>query len=588
MNPHLKPRLRLSALSLSLSLSLSLLLSLLLAGCIGLPPAASGGVVDIDIAAINDFHGNLEPSKFGRDGASAGGVAALGAALQAWRKVDPQLLLIGGGDLIGASPALSAMWADEPSIVALNMLGMQASSVGNHEFDAGRIELLRQQNGGCQSPRPERACQLSNAYGGASFTYLAANVIDRASGQPFMPAYRIVESKGIKIALIGAVLRNTSKVVLASGIAGLDFIDEADAINRTLPVLRAQGVGVFVALIHEGGRTDESFDQLDCARLQGPIVDIAQRLDPAIALVVSGHTHQGYTCRVAGKMVTQAGSAGQMVSRIRLTVDADQNAVSAVTARNVVMTPGQYPADIKLDAYLATLEQRSATILARPVAQIGAARIGRSANDDGESALGRLIADATLEATRQFGATIALMNNGGMRRDLEANAAADDGIVDGAGLGTGFITTYGQVQAVLPFGNTLVVMSLSGAQLRSLLEQQWHSEQDGTRGVLQVSEGVAYAWDGSRPVGERVIRASIDGVALQDATIYRIAVNNFLAEGGDNFSVLAAGSARIDTGICDVDALQDYLRAQEKNGEAGKVGKPDGSAPAQSRIVRIQ
>jgi 5'-nucleotidase len=586
MNAHLKPRLRLSALSLSLSL--------LLAGCIGLPSAVPRGIVDVELVAVNDFHGNLEASKFGHDGASAGGVATLGAALQAWRQTDPQLLLIGGGDLIGASPALSSMWADEPSLVALSMLGMQASSVGNHEFDAGRLELLRQQNGGCNSPRPSQACQLAPSYAGAGFTYLAANVIDHASGQPFMPAYRIVESNGIKIGLIGAVLKGTSKVVLASGIAGLDFIDEAEAINRTLPALRAQGVGVFVALIHEGGRTDESFDQLDCARLQGPIVDIVQRLDPAIALVVSGHTHQGYTCRVDGKLVTQAGSAAQMVSRIRLKIDTDKNAVQGVTARNVVMTPGEYPADIKLDAYLATLKQRSTALLERPVAQIAVASVTRSANDAGESALGKLIADATLEATRQFGATIALMNNGGMRRDLEANAAADGGDGDGdgddgdgddddGGLATGFITTVGQVKAVLPFGNTLVVMSLSGAQLRSLLEQQWPNEQAGARGVLQVSNGFNYMWDASKPVGARLIRASVDGVALQDATIYRIAVNNFLAEGGDNFSVLANGSERIDTGIRDIDALQDYLRVQEKT---GTVGKPDGSS--QARIVRIK
>ena len=479
------------------------LAALLLAGCTSLPPATEpASQVDIELVALNDFHGNLEASKFGRQGALAGGVATLGAALQAWRLKDPDLLLIGGGDLVGASPALSSMWADEPSIVALSMLGMQASPVGNHEFDAGRSELLRQQHGGCVSPRLDRACQLAPNYRGANFTYLAANVIDGATGQPFMPAYRIVEAKGIKIGLIGAVLENTSKVVLASGIAGLDFIDEADAVNRALPALRAQGVSVFVALIHQGGSTDEAYDQADCTRLQGPIVGIAQRLDPAIALVISGHTHQGYTCRVDGRMVTQAGSAGQMVSRIVLRVDADKKAVLGVTARNVVMTPGEHPADVKLDAYLASVRERSAAALARPVAHIAAASVGRSANEAGESALGDLIADATLAATRKFGATIAFMNNGGMRRDLEANPASD---------GTGFVTSYGQVQAVLPFGNTLVTMNLSGAQIRSLLEQQWPDAQAGVRGVLQVSSGFAYAWDGTRPVGARVTEVQIDG-----------------------------------------------------------------------------
>ncbi|SFM10837.1 bifunctional metallophosphatase/5'-nucleotidase [Rugamonas rubra] len=546
-------------------------LAVLLAGCAHRPPP---NTVAINLVGLNDFHGNLEAGKFSSAGGlfggqrtvQAGGIDTLGAALQAWRKEDPELLLVGSGDLIGASQSMSAMWADEPTIVAMNLLGLRASSVGNHEFDAGRVELLRQQKGGCASPRADKACKFAADYSGARFSYLAANVIDMVTNKPVLPAYRIEQVRGVKIGLIGAVLRDTVGMVLASGVAGLNFADEADSVNRVLPELRKQGVNVFVLLIHQGGHTVEAFDKAECSQLQGPLLDIIKRLDPAIRLVVSGHSHTGYTCRVGERLVTQADMGGRVLTRIQLQVDTTSNTVQQVTARNVVMTPGQYPADPALDAYLAQVRQRSAAALAQPVAKLALSPVTRSLNEHGESALGDLVADSMLVGARHFGAQIAFMNNHGMRQDLAA--------------GAGLPATAGQAQAVLPYNNDLVVMNLTGAQITALLEQQWGGPKHAARGLLQVSEGFSYSWKRNQPDGSRVVPGSVllNGVPLDNTSSYRVATNAFLAEGGDAYPLFIQGGSRANTGIRDIDALRNYLRMREQ------IGKPAGSAAPLGRI----
>jgi 5'-nucleotidase len=555
------------------------LLAALLAGCAAhRPPPVPAGVTEVQLVTLNDFHGNIEASKYvwasaytpGERTIQAGGIDTIGAALQAWRKQDPELLLVGAGDLIGASPAMSAMWADEPTIGTMNLLGLRASSVGNHEFDQGRMELLRQQKGGCDSPRPDKACKFEGTYEGAKFQYLAANVIDMKTRKPVLPAYKIETAHGVKVGFIGTVLRDTAEAALASGIAGLEFVDEADAINRQLPELRKQGVGVFVVLIHQGGRTTDKFDQQDCANLTGPIVDVVKRLDPAIRLVISGHSHRGYLCKVDGRLVTQSDMGGHVMSRIKLSVDTNTNTLREVSARQEVMVPGSWPADPALDAYLKKVRERSASALARPVAALAVTSVARKKDDNGESALGDLVADATLMGARSFGAQIAFMNNGGMRQDLDSGADKR--------------VTVGQAMMVLPFGNTGVVMNLKGAQIVELLEQQWHGGRDSSRGLLQVSEGFSYEWDERLPEGGRVVPGSVklNGVALEKDTSYRVVTNNFLAEGGDGFPMFVKGSNRADTGVRDIDALTDFLVKREQG------GKPAGKAEPLNRIKRLQ
>lgn len=545
---------------------------LVLAGCATTAP----GTAEINLVALNDLHGHLEADKFTYAGVGeksqrtvmAGGLDTLAGALQAWRKDDRDLLLVGAGDMIGASPALSAMWADEPTLGALDLLGLTVTSVGNHEFDQGRLELLRQQKGGCASPRPDKACRFDGSYAGAKFSYLAANVIDANTRKPLLPAYRILESKGVKIAFIGAVLQDTAEVVAAAGIAGLQFGDEADAVNRLLPELRKEGVGVFVVLLHQGGRTASEFDKQYCDDLEGELVPVVKKLDPAIRLVISGHSHKGYLCKVDGKLVTQAQMGGHMLSRIKLVVDRQTNQLVDVSARNVVMTQGAYPADPRAEAYLAKVRARGTAELAKPVAKIGVASVTRALTGSDESALGNLIADATLYAGRPFGAQIAFMNVGGIRATLET--------------GPGNVVSKGQALAVLPFGNTLVVMNLTGAQIRALLEQQWVGDKVESRGLLQVSEGFSYKYDLRKPAGQRVLEVTLDGVPLDDNASYRVAANNFIAEGGDAFPMFAKGTNRAETGVRDIDSLTSYLTYREQQ------RKPAGLAAEQPRIRRVQ
>lgn len=539
--------------------------ALLLSGCASAPVRP----LEINLVALNDFHGNLEPSKYTYTppGSTqprtiqAGGIDVLKGALDTFRKDDPDLLFVAAGDLVGASPAASSMFADEPSIEALNRMGLVASSLGNHEFDQGPKELLRQQHGGCDSPRPAKACRLAPDFKGAGFTYLASNVVDAQTGKTLVPGWRIVDVKGVKVGLIGAVLHDLASVTIASSIRGLAINDEAASINAVLPAMRAQGAQVFVVLIHEGGFADQPYDKADCDTLHGPIVAITKKLDPAIRLVISGHSHTGYLCKVDGKVVTQADAYGHLLSRIRLTLDPATKAVQDIQVRNVVMAPDAFQPDAGLSAYLADVRAKSRAELAKPVARLQGV-LSRKENPSGESVLGGVIADAAVAATRDQGAQVGFMNPGGIRKDLET--------------GEGGVVTFGQAQAVLPFGNTLVVMDLTGAQLRRVLEQQWDRPASSGPSILAVSSGLTYDWDGTQPVGRRVANVKVDGTALDDNRVYRVVANNFVAEGGDNFPMFAKGTRRVETGLRDLDALIAYL---QKNPEAG-------GAPQRIRKVR--
>ncbi|MGJ7915832.1 bifunctional metallophosphatase/5'-nucleotidase [Massilia sp. LXY-6] len=550
--------------------------SLMLASCASAPATQPRGPIELNLVAINDFHGNLEPSKYTwapagsdkKETIQAGGIDVLKGALDAFRKEDKDLLFVAAGDLVGASPAMSSMFADEPSIEAMNRMGLVASSLGNHEFDQGSKELLRQQHGGCDSPRPGKACQLSKDFRGAGFTYLATNVVDAQTGKNLVPGWRIVDVKGVKVGLVGAVLKDTPSVAVASAIKGLSFLDEAESINKALPEMRAQGAQVFVVLIHEGGHTGEAYDKTYCDGLQGPIVGIVKKLDPAIRLVITGHSHKGYLCKVDGRVVTQADAAGHLLSRIRMTVDPASGRVDDIQVRNVVMTPSAFTPDAQMAAYLREVRARSTAELARPIARIAASSVPRKESESGESPLGDVIADAAVAAMREHGVQLGFMNPGGIRKDLEA--------------GEGGVVSFGQAQAVLPFGNTLVVLDISGAQLRTLLEQQW-DRPGNERYTLQVSSALSYAWDSTRPVGQRLVPGSlkVDGKPVGDSQTYRIVANNFLADGGDNFPVLAKGVNRQDTGMRDLDALIAYLKQNPG------IGASSLTAP-QARINKVR
>ncbi|AZC22705.1 bifunctional metallophosphatase/5'-nucleotidase [Pseudomonas sessilinigenes] len=545
-----------------------------LAGCSSLSHEPQP--VAVNIVAINDLHGYLQANPFSFKDPSApggvrklqaGGVATLGGMLDQLRQQDPQLLFIGAGDLVGGSPPLSAMWADEPTLDALRQMGMKLSAIGNHELDNGKAEFLRQLNGGCQSSRPDKACQFRPDYPGAGFPYLAANLMDSDTGKPLLPAYRIEQVHGVKVAFVGAVLRDVASVVSAKGMRGLQVADEADSINKLIPELKAQGANAIVAVVHQGGSTPEPFDKPDCSQLSGDIVDVAKRLDPAVDVLISAHSHQGYLCKVGPLLVTQGNSYGHLLTHLTLQVTPGQHRVTSIQALNLVADPARYPQDPALARLQQDVEARSNQVLLKPVGAIAASPISRRTDAAGEMPLGDLIADAHLAGGQANGARIAFMNNGGIRSDLALEPGQSK-------------INYGQLATLQPFNNNLIAFDLTGQQIEQLLNQQWKGTEDAN--ILQVSRGFSYRWDAKRPVDSRVVPGSIrlDGQPLRADASYRLVMNGFLADGGDRFSLFKSGINRSDLGISDLDAMLRYV------GDMDRQGKPVGSATSAGRIQR--
>lgn len=524
--------------------------------------AAPNSTTNVQILAINDFHGNLEPpaGSSGRIGTiNAGGAEFLATHIQNLRATNPNTVVVSAGDLIGASPLISALFHDEPTIEAMNLIGLNINAVGNHEFDEGVTELLRMQYGGCH---PIDGCQDGDPFGGARFSFLAANVVWADTGKPIFPAIRTVaiSDRGTnalssarmtkKIAFIGMTLEGTPTIVTPSGVAGVRFLDEADTVNAWVPKLKALGVEAIVVLIHEGGAQAGTYNE--CVGISGPIVDIVNRLDPEVDLVISGHTHQAYNCVINDKLVTSAASFGRLVTDIDLTLDMQTGDITSMQANNVIVTRDVAPNSL-LTALIDRYRTLSAPLANRVIGAISA-DILRAANASGESALGDVIADSQLYATAPAGfgeAVIAFMNPGGIRADLTYAQSGSEG--DGN-------VTYNEAFTVQPFGNSLVTMSLTGDQIRRVLEQQFDNPSVGQNRILQVSTGFTYTWSASAPTGSKIDPASImlNGVPLDMNAVYRVTVNNFLADGGDNFTVLREGTDRLG-GAQDLDALEAYL-----------------------------
>ena len=554
------------------SVSLLGLTVVILFGCAHRSPAD----VEVNLVALNDFHGYILPSSYrytdllnpGQSLAQdMGGVATLGGMLKELRTEDPELLFVGVGDLVGASPPISNMWADEPSILALNLLGMNLSVVGNHEFDEGKDELLRHMKGGCTSSRPDKACQFEAVFNGAQFPYIAANVVDEVTGKLILSPYVIEEVKGVKIAFVGAEVEELASLIAPSSMVGISVADEAEAINRYVPELQARGVQAIVAVVHQGGKSGGTFS--GCDNLTGDIVDIAGRLDSAVDVVLSAHTHEAYICQLGKLTITQGASYGHMLTHLRLSINPESGNITQVQAENLLADPARYAPDPVLQQFADKLEARGRAVLQQPIARIGARSITRERILAGESAMGDLVADAQLAATHQLGAQLALMNSGGIRSDLQAPDSGEP-------------LTFSQVSAVHPFKGTLQLLTLSGAELKALLEQQWRDNTgDGFR-PLQISSSMSYQWDATRSLGDKVLIDSIlvEGKPLKPTADYRIALNAFLADGGDNFSLFKQGRKRQDSEVRDLDALIDYLVAQDK------LGKPAGQSEPAGRIQR--
>ena len=517
--------------------------------------------VSVQLLGFNDYHGAMEvPGGSGgrittpAGPVDAGGAEFLATHLKALEATNPNTLIVAAGDCVGATPLLSAAFHDEPTIESLDALGLDITTVGNHEFDEGIDELWRLQYGGAHPDAPDQDGGYDgDGYDGASFEYLAANVLYDADGETVFPAYTIRRFGNAQVGFIGMTLEGTPNVVTAAGVDGLTFLDEAETANKLVPELQALGVETIVVLVHEGGAATGGYDE--CVGISGPLFDIVARLDPAIDVVIAGHTNAAHNCNIEGRVVTSAAHNGRLVSDIDLVIDERTGDIKSVTSGNLIVTR-TVDKDAAQSAIIAKWKALVAPLSNRVVATI-AGDLSKTPNALGESVLGDVIADAQLAAST--GAAIAFMNPGGIRTDLLV-AQVSGGEQPGE-------VTYGELFAVQPFSNNLVLMDLTGAQIERILEEQYFDfGKNAARAaamVLQVSEGFSYVVDLTKPVGDRVDPASITlgGTTLDATATYRVASNVFLAGGGDSFPTFAAGTNRV-SGMFDLEALEAWLTAR--------------------------
>ncbi|MFG2329773.1 bifunctional metallophosphatase/5'-nucleotidase [Streptomyces sp. NPDC048604] len=556
-----------------------------------------GRYVDVQLLSFNDLHGNLEPptGSSGRlthrneDGTTktiegVGGVEYLATHLRQARQGQRYSVTAAAGDMIGASPLVSGLFHDEPTVEALNKLKLDVSSVGNHEFDEGARELARMQNGGCH---PVEGCfEEGKTFRGANFPYLAANVTNEKSGRPMLDPYFVWERNGVKIGFIGVTLEGTANIVSAEGIKGLKFGDEVETINKYAKVLERKGVKSIVALLHEGGMPASGAYNYDCdtpgagAGISGPIVDIAKNVTPQVDALVTGHTHQAYACTIpdpSGKprTVTSAASFGRLYTDTTLTYDRRSKDIvrTAVASANHVVTRDVTPAKDMTDL-IGRYKALAAPIAGRPVGHISADI--ENPIDGVEKPLGNLIADAQLEGMApadKGGAQLALMNPGGIRAPLVRAQANGEG--DG-------VVTYGEAYTVQPFTNMMTAVDLTGAQLITTLQQQVSGANQAAPKILQVSKGFTYTLDMTKTGADRIVVGSVrlNGEAIDPAKTYRVAMNEFLAGGGDGFPVLKEHTNKL-VGASDLDLFTAYLGA---NSSASAPLAP----PALGRITVVK
>jgi 5'-nucleotidase len=575
---------------------------LMAAGCAQPPREGQPDTVRVRVIAFNDLHGHLEsgnltvnvadPAKPGASlRVSVGGADAMAGLVRSLRSGAPHSMVVSSGDLIGATPLVSALFRHESTIEAANLIGVTVATAGNHEFDAGAPELQRLLKGGCADQKaddPVRSCALG-PYRGARFPMVSANV-RRTSGGTLLPPSWVMQAGPVKVGVIGAVTRVTPQLVVPSGVEGLQFIDEAQAINEAAQALQAQGVQALVVTLHEGaeiGAPGKPADWNDttCPGLRGEAVDIIKRITPAVDLVLTAHTHQGYNCVIDGRPVMQAVAYGRGLSVADLhinprTGDVDRGKTLArnlpvLNARTeqahrealVQSEPPAFSTALKAaqpDAEVAALVQRYAQAAA-PQGQRVVGRIARTLDrrGTGDSPAGRLVAQAQWEATRspsQGGAHFALMNPGGIRTDLVCRGTPPCDV------------TYGDLFSMQPFGNSLVVMSLTGAEIRQLLEQQQRGGPDWP--LMSPSDGLSYRWSRKAPVGQRAQDIRIQGQPLDESATYRVTVNSFMAEGGDGYTVLQRGRQRLG-GAQDLDAMLAHLRQGVADGGSPRITVTD-------------
>ena len=569
----------------------SIFIALLLASCASPPSAITSAVnteghwIDIQLLAFNDLHGHLEapgiqapiPTHTGStQRLPLGGMAQLAGTIAQLRQHHPHHAVVSAGDMVGSSPLLSSFFLDEPTVEAANAMQVDFAAVGNHEFDRGWPELLRLAKGGCTVHTQRSPCQVNPQFAGAQFPLLAANVFTE-QGHTVLPATGLKtftqNGQKVSVGFIGMTLKDTPKLVMGRAVQGLRFADEAATANALVPQLLAQGADVIALLLHEGGKTTTSPFATGCQGLSGAIVPILEQLDSRISVVISGHTHQTYVCDYASVnpaqpfLLTSAGLYGTQLTQITLRWDTQRRQLHSRSARTLAIAATPEAAAVAspfivpntqphqgvqqvVERYRRVIAQAAEQVVGR-ISTTGQAALSNQPVASGEIALGNLIADAqvwAMQAPEHGGADISFMHSGGIRAPLQPGA---DGSV-----------RYGQLYAIQPFGNTLVGMTLTGAQIKAVLEDSYAIplSSSGRRRVLSPNANLRWRHDPQAPTGQQVQDLTLRGQPLQLQGRYRVIVSSFLADSGDRYTVFSQGTARTQ-GPVDIDALENYVRA---------------------------
>ena len=521
---------------------------------------AAPRTVDVTVLAVNDIHGNIDAPPGGIDipdpahpgkslNIAAGGLDRMATLVKRLKAHSRNSIFVAAGDIVGASPLLSSIFHDEPVVEAMSQMGLAASSVGNHEFDKGMTELLRLQKGGCH---PVDGCKGGHTFAGASFQYLAASTVYTATGKAILPAYIVRRFEGIPVAFIGLTRHETGAMVAPSSSAGLAFRDEADTINALVPKLKAQGVNAFVVLIHYGDYTTGRMNE--CKGMTGPLAPFLARLDKAVKLVITADSHQAYICHNDGRLVTQANRYTTMVTKIDLQLDRRTGDIASSKAANFVVDPG-LPPDPGIVRLIDNYRRRAGPpnrVIATLPAPLPVPTNEKLVQ---ELAMGDLIADGMRAATGQ--AQIAFINPGAIRVGIDKAGPV----------------THADLFAVLPYANNIVTLDLTGAQLKAALEQQWGN----LVRIMKPSSGFHYAWDNRRSAGDHVVPGSmtLDGAPIRPDANYRVAVPDFLADGGDGMTVFKQGRNSVFSGLV-LDSFEAWLPSH-----LSANGKPEG------RVTRV-
>ena len=509
---------------------------------------ADASSATVQVLTINDFHGRLEadPAR------GVAGAAALAGAVAALRADDPSTIFASAGDNIGGSTFTSFIAQDTPTIDALAAAGLEVSTVGNHEFDRGFADL-----------RDRVLPRYASATGSDGLAYgLGANVVDEVTGVPVLSEYAIVERNGIRIGFIGTVTEQTATAVNPALIDGIAFTSQLAAASRVAAAIDDQ-VDATVLLTHDGSLSTECASIADENTTFGALIRGASPLIDAIA---SGHTHQQYSCSISGRPVVQTGLYGGALGKLVLEFETagSEPSLTGVSAALLPLTDTQtgaqlYPEDADVAAIVSNAVTAADALGRAPVGRISAdiLRGGTPPGSDRsvESALGNLLADITQQSIP--GADIGVMNAGGLRADLRYRSEVPDGSGGVASAGT---VTYRDVANVQPFANTIMTVQLTGAQLRTLLEQQWSLNGEvEVRRYLSVSEGFSYSYRPDAPLGARIATMALNGTPIDPAATYTVATISFLANGGDGLSVFLEGANVTDTGRNDLHMTVDHF-----------------------------